>query len=187
VLALAAISSAQAQPNSKALRAQLERHVATLGHNEQVITFFERHDWLLTDPNVADEAKRQLSLHRKSRRLVQRKAQRVKETLARRAAEKRRRAKTRELASLRHAPPKKAICEVFGPRHCRDAIAVAHCESRLTTTARNGQYLGLFQMGSSARSRYGHGSTAYEQAKAAHEYFMASGRDWSPWSCKPWW
>ena len=63
---------------------------------------------------------------------------------------------------------------------------VARCESRLTTSAQNGQYLGLFQMGSSERRLFGHGTTAIAQVRAAHRYFVASGRDWSPWSCKPW-
>ena len=83
------------------------------------------------------------------------------------------------------ASPKVAICEVFGP-YCGEALAVSRCESGLTTTAQNGQYLGLFQMGSSERRLFGHGDSALEQAKAAHRYFVRSGRDWSPWSCKPW-
>jgi hypothetical protein len=82
-------------------------------------------------------------------------------------------------------PARRAICDVFG-RYCKQAIEVARCESHLQTTARNGQYLGLFQMGASERSRFGHGPSALEQAIAAHRYFVASGRDWSPWSCKPW-
>lgn len=49
----------------------------------------------------------------------------------------------------------------------------------------NGQYLGCFQMGSSERAKYGHGSGVWAQARAAYRYFKASGRDWSPWSCKP--
>jgi hypothetical protein len=40
-------------------------------------------------------------------------------------------------------------------------------------------------MGSLARQVYGHGPTARAQAIAAHRYFVSSGRDWSPWSCKP--
>jgi len=82
------------------------------------------------------------------------------------------------------ARAKVVICEVFGP-HCQDALRVAWCESKWYVWAQNGQYLGLFQMGSSERSRYGHGSGAWEQARAAKRYFVASGRDWSPWSCKP--
>jgi multidrug resistance efflux pump len=83
------------------------------------------------------------------------------------------------------ASPRAAICDVFGGRYCRQAVAVAWCESRLTTTAQNGQYLGLFQMGSYERRLFGHGATARVQAEAAHTYFVRSGRDWSPWSCKP--
>ena len=76
------------------------------------------------------------------------------------------------------------ICRVFGS-YCSQAVAVARCESGLSTTAVNGQYLGIFQMGSSERAIYGGGGTALEQAQAAYRYFVASGRDWSPWSCKP--
>ena len=85
---------------------------------------------------------------------------------------------------LRLSDAKYAICYVFGS-YCNQAIAVAYCESRLSRHAHNGQYLGLFQMGSFARSTYGHGDTFVEQARSAHRYFVASGRDWSPWSCKP--
>lgn len=75
------------------------------------------------------------------------------------------------------------ICDVFGDRYCAEALRVSWCESRFHTTARNGQYLGLFQMGSSERRRYGHGQSARAQSIAAHRYFVASGKDWSPWSC----
>jgi len=77
------------------------------------------------------------------------------------------------------------ICQVFGP-YCSQALRVAWCESRYSTWASNGQYLGLFQMGSYARARYGHGADAWTQARAARAYFIDSGRNWSPWSCKPW-
>lgn len=89
------------------------------------------------------------------------------------------------LAKTGNASTKSTICQVF-KSHCREAIAVAKCESNLKTWAVNGQYLGLFQMGYWERRTYGHGSTAMAQARAAHRYFVASGRDWSPWSCKPW-
>lgn len=97
---------------------------------------------------------------------------RLRKAIARRDA--------RRLASL---PPRAAICGVFG-RYCRQAIDVAWCESRLQTSARNGQYLGMFQMGSSERRLFGHGPTAHAQAVAAHKYFVLSGRDWSPWGCR---
>jgi hypothetical protein len=65
------------------------------------------------------------------------------------------------------------------------AVSVAWCESSLRTWASNGQYLGMFQMGSNERATYGHGPDARTQAEAAHRYFVASGRDWSPWECQP--
>lgn len=77
-----------------------------------------------------------------------------------------------------------AIRWVFGP-YADEALDVAWCESRHSVWAENGQYLGLFQMGSYARSEYGHSDTAIGQARAAHAYFVASGRDWSPWQCRP--
>ena len=85
--------------------------------------------------------------------------------------------------NLRAARPRTAICGVFG-QYCEQAVAVAWCESRLSPAARNGQYLGLFQMGSSERQLFGHGQSAYEQAVAANRYFVYSGRDWSPWGCR---
>jgi hypothetical protein len=91
----------------------------------------------------------------------------------------------REARRLARLSPRQAICDAFD-HYCAQAMRVAWCESRLDTTARNGQYLGLFQMGSYARELYGHGSTAHDQAVAAHRYFVSSGSDWSPWSCKPW-
>ena len=80
---------------------------------------------------------------------------------------------------------KPIICKVFGT-YCEQALAVSWCESRWYRWAGNGQYLGLFQMGSWERRRYGHGSGAWAQARAAYRYFVDSGRDWSPWVCKPW-
>ena len=76
------------------------------------------------------------------------------------------------------------ICQVFGP-YCAQALRVARCESGLQTWARNGQYLGLFQMGSLARAKYGHGPDAWTQARAAYRYFRDSGFSWGPWTCKP--
>lgn len=80
---------------------------------------------------------------------------------------------------------KNAICKVFGD-YCRQALRVSWCESRWYRQARNGQYLGLFQMGSWERATYGHGKDALTQAQAAFRYFVVSGKDWSPWTCKPW-
>ena len=96
-----------------------------------------------------------------------------------------RQAKVRRLAAYQAATPRSAICRVFGD-YCQEALAVSRCESGLRTDAQNGQYLGLFQMGSNERRIYGHGPTATAQATAAHRYFIDSGRNWGPWSCKPW-
>ncbi len=80
----------------------------------------------------------------------------------------------------------RAIRIVFGP-YSDQALSVAKCESGYRTWASNGQYLGLFQMGSHERATYGHSSTAIGQARAAYRYFVASGKDWSPWDprCRP--
>lgn len=69
----------------------------------------------------------------------------------------------------------------------QQAWRVAGCETGYTYSvwASNGQYLGLFQMGSYARARFGHGWNPWAQARAAHYYYVVSGRDWSPWTCKP--
>ena len=87
-------------------------------------------------------------------------------------------------ARARATTPQAVICRVFGP-HCREALAVARCESGYRTDAQNGQYLGMFQMGEWARTTYGHGASAHVQAKAAHRLFVETGRTWEPWSCKP--
>jgi hypothetical protein len=80
--------------------------------------------------------------------------------------------------------PVDAIRLVFGP-YADQAVRVASCESGWNTQATNGQYYGLFQMGTAERAVYGDGNSALEQAKAAYRYFVASGSDWSPWTCKP--
>lgn len=77
-----------------------------------------------------------------------------------------------------------AICSTFG-RYCSQALRVAWCESRDNIYAQNGQYLGLFQMGSYARARYGHSWNAWGQAHAAYRYFRASGYRWTAWECQP--
>ena len=87
--------------------------------------------------------------------------------------------------TARDAPVRQIIRETFG-RHGDAALRVAWCESGpWGTTAQNGQYKGLFQMGRYERATYGHGPCAEVQAAAAHRYFVASGRDWSPWACRP--
>jgi hypothetical protein len=159
------------------LGAKLARHVASMRKSTSVIQFFERHRWLLSDPRFQKEAKLRLRVARTSLAATRAKAARARKALER-AAEQRR---ARALTVLQ---PQPAICKAFGA-YCRQALQVARCESGYSTTAQNGQYLGLFQMGSSERAIYGHGSDALSQARAAHRYFVASGRDWSPWACKP--
>ncbi|CAN5756403.1 hypothetical protein BH18ACT15_BH18ACT15_02890 [soil metagenome] len=81
------------------------------------------------------------------------------------------------------------IKQVWGPdwREAQ-ALSVASCESGFRTHAKNGQYLGVFQMGLSERHTFNpnhpYSRSALRQARGAHRYFIASGRDWSPWSCR---
>lgn len=65
---------------------------------------------------------------------------------------------------------------------------MASCESGHSIYAVNGQYVGVFQMGYSERQDYGWyvvGDPPAVQVRSAHNYFVASGSDWSPWSCQP--
>jgi len=79
-----------------------------------------------------------------------------------------------------------AICQTFGPRYCHQALRVARCESNLDPKAKNGQYLGVFQMGAHERRTYGHHhSNTWKQAQAAKRYWIATGKTWGPWECKP--
>ena len=146
-----------------------------------VIRFFEKHRWLLDDPRFQKEASIRLRIARSTLAATQAKADRARAELERREAD----AERRRLLTAFERSPEKAICQVFGS-YCRQALQVARCESGVQTTAQNGQYLGLFQMGSTERRTFGHGESAVEQAQAAYRYFVRSGRDWSPWSCKPW-
>lgn len=72
------------------------------------------------------------------------------------------------------------ICVVFPD--CTKALSVARCESGFRVTATNGQYFGVFQMGSAERARFG-GSTTdpWDQVRAAYAYFRVAG--WAPWQC----
>ncbi len=160
---------------------QLARHVATIEKSTAVIRFFDTHRWLLSDPRFEKEATLRLGIARRTLAASKARAARGGAELARR---KTRAERIRLLASLQRSP-EKAICHVFGS-YCGQALRVARCESGYSVEAQNGQYLGLFQMGTSERRIFGHGETALEQAQAAYRYFVRSGRDWSPWSCKPW-
>jgi hypothetical protein len=157
------------------LEKRLDQKLRAATKYRSVVRFFATHRRLLSSSEHQAVARAKLRFA--SRRLgqVTRTIRHLRRALARQEA--------RRLAG---APPKVAICHVFGRRYCRQALAVSWCESRHRTTAENGQYLGLFQMGSYERRLFGHGSKALDQAVAAHRYFVRSGRDWSPWSCKPW-
>ncbi len=79
-----------------------------------------------------------------------------------------------------------AIRYTFGSRWPA-AWRVSLCEAGSpmpSPRAHNGQYLGLFQMGSSERHLYGHGASPLSQAQAAFRY-SSGGRNWGPWACKP--
>jgi hypothetical protein len=162
------------QERSPSLQTRLERKLAASRKQRSVLNFFQTHGSLLTSDEHRVAA--QSALRRAIRRLAQ-----LETTIA----SLRRMVLRREARRIAAAPPKVAICDVFGRRYCGQALAVSWCESRHSTTARNGQFLGLFQMGSHARRLFGHGRTARQQARAARRYFISSGRDWSPWSCKP--
>jgi hypothetical protein len=146
-----------------------------------VIRFFDQHRWLLSDARFQKEAKLRLRIAKRSLAVSQAKAERTRARVARKRAQ----AARQRLAAELRGSPEKAICHVFG-RYCDEALRVARCESGYSVNAQNGQYLGLFQMGSNERRLFGHGADALRQAKAAYRYFVRSGRDWSPWSCKPW-
>jgi len=65
------------------------------------------------------------------------------------------------------------------------AVQVAHCESRLDPRARNGQYLGIFQVSEYWRQSVpGWGMTVEQQARHALGVYKRVGRQWSPtWAC----
>lgn len=71
--------------------------------------------------------------------------------------------------------------------HGYNAMRVARCEasarywSHRPQDASNGQYQGMFQMGSWERRTFGHGPDVWAQAQAAHRYWRLSG--WHPWEC----
>lgn len=151
---------------------RLEQKLVALRKYRGTVRFFENRRPLLVATEQRVSARSSLAYARTRVRQLTKTVQRLRATI---------RARTqRRLASL---PPKEAICSVFGS-YCQEALAVAWCESRHSTTAQNGQYLGLFQMGSYERRLFGHGSTPRAQAVAAHRYFVRSGRDWSPWACR---
>jgi hypothetical protein len=177
--AAAAAMQAPSAPVRKAQTAQkmtldeqLERKLAALRKYRGTIRFFETHRSLLSTSEHRANATSAVAYAK----------QRVRQ-LTKTVAVLRSKIHARDAGKLASLKPKAAICVVFGD-YCQEAVAVASCESHLSPSARNGQYLGLFQMGSYERQLFGHGETAHAQAVAAHRYFVRSGRDWSPWSCR---
>lgn len=166
--------NAKKQSVASPLEARLTQKLEAARRYRGTIRFFEKHRRLLS--STEHQADAQTALQRAQHRLAK-----VTTTIG----AIRRLIRKREARRKAAGSPRVAICDVFG-RFCKQAVAVASCESRLRPTAQNGQYLGLFQMGSQERRLFGHGRTARQQAIAAHDYFVRSGRDWSPWSCKPW-
>jgi hypothetical protein len=154
------------------LEQQLERSRANARKHRGTVRFYESNRRLLSTGENRSASRARLRTARKRLAKAERSIVRIRKAITRR--------EVRRLAAL---PPKQAICTVFR-KYCSQAVNVALCESRLSTRAQNGQYLGLFQMGYSERRLFGHGSTAHAQASAAHRYFVVSGRDWSPWSCR---
>jgi hypothetical protein len=75
-----------------------------------------------------------------------------------------------------------AVCHFFKGSLCDTAMKIVKCETGGTYTpwSANGQYLGIFQMGSSERRQFGHGNNVWAQAKAAYAYYSA-GHSFDPW------
>lgn len=164
--------NAKVEHRALTLDERLERKVATLRKYHGAVRFFENRRSLFVASDRQTQARSSLAYAKKRVRQLTKTVAELRAKVYARTAQK--------LASL---PPRAAICTVFGS-HCQEALAIAWCESRLSTRAENGQYLGLFQMGSSERRLFGHGQSARDQAVAAHRYFVRSGRDWSPWACR---
>ena len=175
----AKVTKEQAKPAGPlSLDQRIARAKRAIHRHRSTIRYHEKHTRLLQSANARGAPRGAV---RRAHRILAR-VTRTLTVLQRAAARRDARLLARRLAK---APPKTVICHVFGSRYCRQALSVSWCESRHSTTAQNGQYLGLFQMGSYERQVFGHGRTAQKQAVAAHKYFVLSGRDWSPWSCKP--
>ena len=81
-------------------------------------------------------------------------------------------------APLESQSVRSQILSVFGPAGPR-AVSVFWCESKFQASAKNGQFLGIAQMGARERARFGHGPDSLTQIQAAYKYFRLSG--WAPW------
>ena len=74
----------------------------------------------------------------------------------------------------------RAVCYYF-KNNCTTAMRIVKCETggSYTPWSSNGQYQGIFQMGSQERATYGDGNNVWAQAKAAFAYFRVAG--FGPW------
>lgn len=102
----------------------------------------------------------------------------------------------REIRRLRRALHRDQVAEaltlasvVYGVSR-RELVEVSYCESRWLPSARNGGYLGLFQLGAGFRSRSPFFAVAgldpfspYVNALAAARVVARDG--WSEWACRP--
>lgn len=173
-MALVLAASAAAQPSSSTLKRTIASETRDVRQHRNTLQFLASHPHLLAAGSPDRPAALRLrAAHTAGLRSSLRELRAARATLRRaRVAAAR--------ADLHELRPAAAIREVFGPSW-RKALAVARCESTLRTGAQNGQYRGLFQMGSPERSRFGHGASAYAQARAAHRYWLEVGRSWHPW------
>jgi hypothetical protein len=87
---------------------------------------------------------------------------------------------TAQADSSYYAQAYRAVCYYF-KGNCGTAMQIVRCETGGTyyPWASNGQYLGIFQMGSVERATYGYGSNVWAQAKAAYAYYSHAG--FGPW------
>jgi hypothetical protein len=102
----------------------------------------------------------------------------------------------REIRRLRHALRRDQVAEaltlasvVYGVSR-RELVAVSYCEARWQPIARNGQHLGLFQLGAGFRARSPFFAVAgldpyspYVNALAAARVVARDG--WREWQCRP--
>lgn len=160
------------------------RQVRAIEGSKHTLRWFERHPWLL-QPSLPGQPVVTAATRRRAWRVVRFNRARIAWT---RRELRETRAALDQLRRPAALGPVSAIRVVFGS-YADEGIRVADCETGRTWSlaSTNGQYLGMFQMGEQERATYGHGTTALDQARAAYRYFVATGKDWSPWECKPWW
>ena len=138
---------------------QLERKLAAIRKYRGTIRFFKTHRRILSSAE-----------HRTSARSAVAHAELRVRQLTTTIAALRSKIRNRDARRRDGLPPKAAICSVFGRTaggRRRGLVRVAPRDA-----AQNGQYLGLFQMGSYERRLFGHGSSAHDQAMAARRYFV---------------